>query len=84
MTTPPNTGKTFAAYALGFALIITALILDIRQGGAIFAIASLMGSIMMSALLLHRAAREMAFSPTGARLQTVPVRVPAGGQRLAA
>ena len=83
-TTPPNSGKTFAVYALGFALTITALILDIRQGGAIFAVAGFMGSIIISAFLVYRAARAMAFSPTGARVQSIPVRVPAGDQRLAA
>lgn len=83
-TTPPNTGKTFAMYALGFALTITALILDIRQGGEIFAVMGLMGSIMLCTPLLYRAARAMAFSPTVARLQTVPVRVPSSGQPLAA
>jgi hypothetical protein len=84
MKTPPNSNKTFAVYALGFALTITALVLDIRQGGAIFSVASLMGSLMMSTLLIYRAARAMAFSPTVARLQTVPVRVASGDQRLAA
>lgn len=83
MTTPPSTGKAFAMYALGFALTITALLLDIRQGGALFALAGLTGSLMLSALLLYRAARAMAFSPTAARIQTVPVRMSSGGQPLA-
>jgi hypothetical protein len=85
MKTPPASGSTFAVYALGFALTITALILDIRLGGSLFALAGFAGSLMISALLIYRAARAMAYSPAAARIQTVPVRVPPPDcQRIAA
>lgn len=84
MKTPPNSLKTFALYALGYALTIASLLLDIRYGGAIFALVGFVSSVVVTTHLLYRAARAMAFSPTAARLQAVPVRMMAGGQRLAA
>ncbi|OJT18640.1 hypothetical protein BO221_38470 [Archangium sp. Cb G35] len=84
MMTPPNTFKSFVMYALGYAITIAALLLDIRYGQAIFAFIAFVGSIAVTAHLLYRTARAMAFSPTADRLQSVPVRVTAGGQRLAA
>jgi hypothetical protein len=84
MTTPPATGRTFAGYALGFALTITALLLDIRHGGAIFPLVALSGSLIITTLLLYRVARAMAYSPTAARLRTVPLRGPPGYWHIAA
>lgn len=84
MTTPPNTFKTFAMYALGYAITIAALLLDIRYGQAIFALVGFVGSLAVTSHIVYRTARAMAFSPTAARLQTVPVRVTPGGQPLAA
>ncbi len=84
MTTPPNTAKAFAMYALGYALSIVALVLDVRHGVAIFALAGFAGSVVVTTLILYRAARAMAFSPMAAQPRTVPVRVSADSQRLAA
>jgi hypothetical protein len=84
MTTPPATGRTFAGYALGFALTITALLLDIRHGGELFLLIALSGSLIITTLLLYRVARAMAFSPTAARPRTLPVCVPPGYRDMAA
>lgn len=84
MTTPPNTLKLVAVYALGYALTIVSLLLDIRHGGALFTLIGFVGSIVITTHILYRAARAMAFSPTAVSLQTVPVSVTSGGQRLAA
>ncbi|AKI99314.1 hypothetical protein ATI61_12438 [Archangium gephyra] len=84
MTTPPNSFKTFAMYALGYALTIAALLLDIRYGQAIFALVGFVSSVAVTTHLLYRTARAMAFSPTADRLQPVAVQVTPGGQHLAA
>jgi hypothetical protein len=84
MTTPPNSLKTFAVYALGYAITIASLLLDIRYGQTIFALVGFVGSIAVTSHIVYRTARAMAFSPTAARLQTVSVRVIPGGPRLAA
>lgn len=84
MKTPPNSIKTFAVYALGYAIAIASLLLDIRYGEAIFALVGFVSSLVVTTHLLYRAASAMAFSPTAARLQPVPVSVTSGGQRLAA
>ncbi len=68
MTTPPNHNKTVALYALGYALTMASLIIDIRLGGAIFALIAFAGSLVLTSRLLYRAAHAMAYSPTAARL----------------
>ncbi|MCY1073215.1 hypothetical protein [Archangium lansingense] len=84
MTTPPNSNKTFALYALGYALTIASLIVDVRLGSAIFALIGFAGSLVITTRLIYQAARAMAYSPTPARLQMVPVHVTSGSQRIAA
>ncbi|HYO71946.1 MAG TPA: hypothetical protein VEU33_38300 [Archangium sp.] len=84
MKTLPNNSKTFAMYALGYAITIAALLLDIRYGQAIFALVAFVGSIAVTSHILYQAARAMAFSPTEDRLQPIALRVTPGSQRLAA
>ncbi len=84
MTTPPNTLKTFAMYALGYALTIASLLLDIRYGGALFALIGFAGSVVVTSHILYRAARAMAYSPTADRMRTVPVRVTSSDRLMAA
>ncbi|HEX5747792.1 MAG TPA: hypothetical protein VFZ09_16205 [Archangium sp.] len=84
MATPTTSLKTFAMYALGYALTIAALLLDIRYGQAIFALAAFVGSVAVTAHLLYQTARAMAYSPTADQLRPIAVHVTADGQRLAA
>jgi hypothetical protein len=85
MMTPPNTFKMFAMYTLGYALTIASLLLDIRYGQTIFTLVAFVSSVAVTAHLLYRTARAMAFSPPAAdRVQPVAVQVVLESQRLAA
>ncbi|WP_375769734.1 hypothetical protein NR798_02275 [Archangium gephyra] len=84
MTTPPTSLKTFALYALGYALTIASLILEVRHGGAIFAFIGFTGSLALTGHCVYRTARAMAFSPTADRMRAVPVRAAAGEPLVAA
>lgn len=84
MMTPPNTFKMFAMYTLGYALTIASLLLDIRYGQTIFTLVAFVSAITVTAHLLYRTARAMAFSPAADRVQPVTVQVLPDGQRLAA
>jgi hypothetical protein len=76
--TPPHsriTGNTlFATYVLGYALSITALVIDIHRGGALLTVLGFVSCLGLSTHLLYQLARAMAFNPMGARLAPVPVR----------
>ena len=77
-----NDNKLFAVYVLGYALAIAALVIDIQRGGVLFTLIGFATCLGLSTHLLHRMARAMAFSPTGARL--APVRMSQGGRSMAA
>ena len=68
----------------GFDEVLDALISDGLRDLSGFALASFVGSVVITALILYRAARAMAFSPTAAQLRTVPAHVSSDGQPLAA
>lgn len=77
MNPPPAfSNKLLALYSLSFAVTIAALVVDIQRGVVFFGYLGLVGSLVMSALLLYRVARAMAFSPTAARLAAEPARMP--------
>lgn len=77
MNPPPAfSNKLLALYSLSFAVTIAALVVDIQRGVVFFGFLGLVGSLVMTALLLYRAARAMAFSPTAARLAAEPAREP--------
>ena len=85
MNTPPAfSNKLLALYSLSFAATIAALVVDIQRGVVLFGFLGLVGSIVMTTLLLYRAARAMAFSPMAARLDTEPARRPSSEQAPAA
>jgi hypothetical protein len=85
MNPPPAfSNKLLALYSLSFAATIAALVIDIQHGVVLFGYLGLVGSLVMSTLLLYRAARAMAFSPTAARLAAEPARMPSAEQTAAA
>ncbi|MFL5358080.1 hypothetical protein [Archangium sp.] len=83
---PPTafSNKLLALYTLSFAATIAALVVDLQRGVVLFGYLGLVGSIVTTTLLLYRAARAMAFSPTADRLAAENARLPSGEQRPAA
>lgn len=81
MNPPPSfSNKLLALYTLSFAATIAALVIDIQRGPVLFGFLGLVGSLVMTTLLLYRAAHAMAFSPTAARLAAEPARIPSREQ----
>ena len=79
MNPPPAfSNKLLALYSLSFAATIAALVIDLQRGVLLFGYLGLVGSVVMTTLLLYRAARAMAFSPTAARMAAEPARLPPG------
>ncbi|PTL84771.1 hypothetical protein [Vitiosangium sp. GDMCC 1.1324] len=73
---PASSGRSLTLYALGYALAILSVVLDVHGGGVLFAFLGLMGSILLTTLLLYQLARAMAYSP-----MEEPARMPSGKQR---
>jgi hypothetical protein len=86
--TPPHSritgNKIFAAYLLGYAFAIGALVLDIQRGGALLTLAGFATTLGLTLHLLYRMAQAMAFSPTVARLAPVPMSLSPDRQGMAA
>lgn len=81
MNSPPSfSNKLLALYSLSFIATIAALVVDIERREVFFGFLGLVGSLMMTTLLIYRMARAMAFSPTVARLEPEPARMPPGEQ----